>query len=49
MSEHFERAEREDWTEEDEPLMRRLAALMEEVRREDAEEFPWQSELEREE
>jgi hypothetical protein len=49
MNEHFEQADREEWGEEDEPLMRRLAALMEDVRREKAREFQWQSEIERKE
>jgi len=46
MSEHLKRADREDWREEDEPLMRRLLMLMEEVRCEEAGEFPWRSEME---
>jgi hypothetical protein len=46
MGEYFERTDREDWSEEDEPLMRRLVALMEEQRREEAGEFPWRSETE---
>jgi hypothetical protein len=46
MNEHFERADREEWSKEDEPLMRRLAALMEEGRHEEAGEFPWRSEME---
>jgi hypothetical protein len=49
MSELLERSDREDWREEDEPLMRRLVALMEEACREEAGEFPWLSELQREE
>jgi hypothetical protein len=49
MNEYFERSDREEWTEEDEPLMRRLLALVEEVRHEQAGEFPWCSELEQKE
>ncbi len=49
MREHLERAERagrKDWSEEDEPFMRRLLGLVEEVRCEEAEDFPWRSEME---
>ena len=45
MHEHFERAAGEEWTEEDEPLMRRLLMLVEEVRCEEAGGFPWQVEM----
>jgi hypothetical protein len=45
MHEHFERAAAEEWTEEDEPLMRRLLMLVEEVRCEEAGGFPWQVEM----
>ena len=37
MKEYFDSTDREHWTEEDEPLARRLIELMEEVRRERAE------------
>lgn len=36
MQEALERGNRGEWAEEDEPLMRRLLALMEEVRAEEA-------------
>jgi hypothetical protein len=49
MHEYFERTDREEWTQEDEPLMKRLLGLMEEIRREEAGEFPWLSEINREE
>lgn len=51
MKEYFDSTGREEWTAEDEPLMRRLLELMEEVRRERAEakgqavEPPWLSEI----
>ncbi len=45
MREHFERVGPEDWIEEDAPLMRRLMALMEEVRQEEAEGFAWRAEM----
>ena|SRR5215204_5643941 len=45
MREHFERAEAEEWTEEDKPLMLRLLMLVEEVRCEEAGGFPWQVEM----
>ncbi len=45
MREHFERPGPEDWIEEDAPLMRRLMALMEEVRQEEAEGFGWRAEM----
>jgi hypothetical protein len=45
MREHFERDGREEWAEEDEPLMRRLLMLVEEVRCEEAAGFPWQVEM----
>jgi hypothetical protein len=47
MGEHFghmERDGREEWSEEDEPLMRRLLALMQKARHDEPEEFPWRSE-----
>jgi len=37
MSEYLDSSGREGWTQEDEPLARRLLGLMEEVRRESAE------------
>jgi hypothetical protein len=37
MKEHFDGTDREEWTEEDEPLMLRLVELSEEVRREEQE------------
>jgi hypothetical protein len=37
MKEYMESIDREGWAEEDEPLIRRLLGLMEEVRREEAE------------
>lgn len=40
MDEHFKRTDREEWSEEDEPLMRRLLGLVEEMRCEEAGEFP---------
>ncbi len=46
MGEHFghmERDGREEWSEEDGPLMRRLLALMQKARRDEPEEFPWRS------
>jgi hypothetical protein len=49
MSEHFHRSERDEWKQEDEPLMRRLLGLMEQVRAEhraDRGDFPWRSEIE---
>lgn len=51
MHEYFHSTDREEWTEEDEPLMRRLLGLMDEVRREEAEargqtvDPPWLSEI----
>lgn len=54
MKEYMGSTGREDWAEEDEPLIRRLLGLMEEVRREEAEirggvvEPPWLSEIKRE-
>jgi hypothetical protein len=45
MGEYLDQPDREDWSEEDEPLMRRLVALVEEVRCEEAGEFPWQREM----
>jgi hypothetical protein len=54
MREYLGNADREGWTQEDEPLMRRLLGLMEEVRREAAEvrgeavDLPWLSEIRRE-
>lgn len=55
MHEYFRSTDREEWAQEDEPLMRRLLELMEEVRREEAEargqlvDPPWLSEINREE
>jgi hypothetical protein len=55
MKEYMDSTDREDWAEEDEPLIRRLLGLMEEVRREEAEargevvSSPWLSEINREE
>ena len=54
MKEAFDRSRPEDWTEKDLPLMRRLLALVNEVRAEEEGvlkgEFPWQREVrEREE
>jgi hypothetical protein len=52
MHQYFEQHDREEWTEEDEPLMRRLLALVEEVRNEEAGvrgKFLWQSEIEQKE
>jgi len=55
MHEYFQSADRKEWAEEDEPLMRRLLGLMEEVRREEEEargkevDPPWLSEIKREE
>jgi hypothetical protein len=54
MKEYFDETDREEWAEADEPLMRRLLGLMEEVRREAAEvrgqavDPPWLSEIRRE-
>ena len=45
MKEAFDRDGPEDWGEEDEPLMRRLLQLMNEVRNEEAGEFPWRREM----
>ena len=45
MAEAFGRDGPEDWTEEDEPLMRRLLTLMHEIRNEEAEEFSWKREM----
>jgi hypothetical protein len=51
MKEYFDSTDREEWTEEDEPLARRLLGLMEEVRREragakgQAVDPPWLSEI----
>jgi len=51
MHEYFQSRDREEWAEEDKPLMLRLLGLMEEVRREDAEvrgkvvDPPWLSEI----
>ena len=55
MSEYMDGTGHQDWTQKDEPLMRRLLGLMEEVRREAAEargqavDPPWLSEIKREE
>jgi hypothetical protein len=49
MHEHFKSSDREEWAQEDEPLMRRLLELMEEVRSEEQGEFAWLSEVEPEE
>lgn len=55
MSEYFDSTDRDDWAEEDEPLMRRLLGLKEEVRRENAEargqavDPPWLAEIKGEE
>jgi hypothetical protein len=48
MHEHFKSTDRDEWVEADEPLMLRLLELMEEVCCEEAREFPWLSEIERE-
>jgi hypothetical protein len=45
MQEHFEHRGREGWAEEDLPLMKRLLALMEEVRNEEAGYLPWRAEI----
>jgi hypothetical protein len=51
MREYFDGTGREEWAEEDEPLMLRLLGLMEEIRRERAEaqgqevDPPWLSEI----
>jgi hypothetical protein len=51
MKEYLDSTDREEWTEEDEPLARRLLELMEEVRRERAEargqvvDPPWLSKI----
>jgi hypothetical protein len=51
MGECLNQADREDWSEEDLPLMRRLLALVEQIRNaEAAGDFPWRAEMkEREE
>jgi hypothetical protein len=49
MHEDFKSADRDEWTEEDKPLMLRLLAIREEVRREEAGEVPWLSEIKGEE
>jgi hypothetical protein len=46
MHEHFEDIERdgrEEWSEEGEPLMRLLLALMQKARHDEPGEFPWRS------
>lgn len=49
MSDYFARTDREEWREEDEPLMRRLVGLIEEVRHErEAGDFPWRAETQEE-
>jgi hypothetical protein len=46
MGECLNQSDREDWGEEDEPLMRRLLVLVEEVRAEEAAgDFPWRAEM----
>jgi hypothetical protein len=50
MTEYFDRhSDREEWAEEDLPLMKRLLGLVREVRAEEAVvrtgEFPWQAEM----
>jgi hypothetical protein len=45
MQEHFEQADRQEWAEEDLPLMKRLLALMDEVRNEESQDFPWRTEI----
>lgn len=50
MQEHLGREGREEWTEEDEPLMLRLLELKEEARREEAEgDFPWRAAMRKQE
>ena len=55
MSEYIASTDRDEWAEEDKPLMLRLLGLMEEVRREGARargetvDPPWLSEMKREE
>src|SRR5215216_143200 len=45
MREAFARPGPEEWTAEDQPLMRRLMQLMHEVRAEEEGQFPWQHEI----
>ena len=49
MHEYFQGTDREEWAQEDEPLMWRLLELMEEVRSEERGEFAWLSGVEPEE
>ena len=55
MKEYFDSTDREEWAQEDEPLMLRLLGLMEELQREAAEargqavDPPWLSEIKGEE
>lgn len=49
MRDYFERHDREEWAEEDTPLMRRLLELKEGVRAErEAGDFPWRAEMRKE-
>ncbi len=50
MRDYFEQGgEREEWTEEDAPLMRRLLEIREEVRHEKTTgDFPWRAEMQKE-
>ncbi len=50
MRDYFEQGgEREEWTEEDAPLMRRLLEIREEVRHEKTTgDFPWRTEMQKE-